>query len=199
MPPHGSHVSSSRNLQRRREIAALAARLMAEDGISDFGFAKRKAARQLGASEDDALPANTEIETELRAWQALYQGKEQASRLAAMRTAAAGLMRALARFRPYLCGSVLDGTAGRYAEIEIDLYPESAKDVEIFFLDAALDFAHREVRRALSGAPEMALALEWDDIPVRLHIYPANAERNTSRQSRAHLAQVESLLAGEAS
>ena len=52
----------------RREIAALAARMMAEDGISDFGFAKRKAARQLGVTERDALPNNDEIEAELRAW-----------------------------------------------------------------------------------------------------------------------------------
>ena len=47
MPSH-AHVSRSGGL--RREIAALAARMMAEDGISDFGFAKRKAARQLGGT-----------------------------------------------------------------------------------------------------------------------------------------------------
>ena len=40
----------------RRNIAALAARLMAEDGIADYGLAKRKAARQLGAPETEALP-----------------------------------------------------------------------------------------------------------------------------------------------
>ena len=40
--PHRSNL--------RREIAALAARMIAEDGISDYGFAKRKAARQALAS-----------------------------------------------------------------------------------------------------------------------------------------------------
>jgi hypothetical protein len=184
-------------VQRRREIAALAARLMAEDGVSDFGFAKRKAARQLGASDTEALPANAEIETELRAWQALYQGQEQARRLAAMRVAALGLMRELARFRPYLRGAVLDGTAGRYADIELDLYPESGKDVEIFLLETAPGFEHCELRRNVPNAPEMALALEWDDLPVKLFVYPAKAERSTSRQGRAPLAQVESLLVGE--
>jgi len=62
--------------------------MMAEDGISDFGFAKRKAARQLGANDADALPTNAEIEAELRAWQALYQDEEQAERLLEMRRAA---------------------------------------------------------------------------------------------------------------
>jgi len=187
-----------RGTQRRREIAALAARMMAEDGIDDFGFAKRKAARQLGASEgaSESLPTNAEIETELRRWQTLYQGEELCERLTSMRQAAAGLMRLLDEFRPYLTGGALDGTAGRYAEIEIDLFPESAKDVEIFLLNAAFPFEHREVRKP--DAPEAVLTLEWEEIPARLSIYPAPAERNR-RQPRARLAQVEALIAASVS
>jgi len=185
-----------RGAQRRREIAALAARMMAEDGIDDFGFAKRKAARQLGAGEGESLPTNAEIEMELRQWQTLYQSEELFLRLTSMRRAAVGLMRLLDGFRPYLTGGVLDGTAGRYAEIEIDLFPESAKDVEIFLLDAAFSFEHREVRKP--EAPEAVLTLEWEDIPVRLSIYPAPAER-TRRQPRARLTQVEALIAASAS
>jgi len=185
-----------RGAQRRLEIAALAARMMAEDGIDDFGFAKRKAARQLGAGEAAgvSLPTNAEIEMELRRWQTLYQGEELPQRLADMRRTAAGLMRLLDEFRPYLTGGALDGTAGRYAEIEIDLFPESAKDVEIFLLNASLPYEHREVRKTSPDAPEAVLALEWEDIPARLSIYPAPAER-TRRQPRARLAQVEALIA----
>jgi hypothetical protein len=178
----------------RREITALAARMMAEDGVGDFGFAKRKAARQLGASDTESLPTNAEIEAELRAWQTLYQGNEQLERLASMRASALSLMRLLDDFHPYLTGGALDGTAGRYAEIEIDLFPESAKEVEIFLLNAEFDFEHREVRKPAPGAPEMVFALEWEDIPARLSIYPAGAERNR-RQPRARIAQVEALLA----
>ena len=79
--------------------------MMAEDGISDFGFAKRKAAKQLGATDADSLPNNTEIETELRAWQALYQDDEQAERLFEMRSAAVDVMQMLAPFRPFMCGA----------------------------------------------------------------------------------------------
>lgn len=190
------HGFPPRGAQRRREIAALAARMMAEDGIDDFGFAKRKAARQLGATEGSSefLPTNAEIETELRRWQTLYQSEELPERLADMRGAAAGLMRLLDGFRPYLTGSALDGTAGRYAEIELDLFPESAKDVEIFLLDNALAFEHRETRKTLHDAPEEVLLMEWEDIPARLSIYPAPAERSR-RQARARLAQVEALIA----
>ena len=190
-----SHAHASRSGTLRREIAALAARMMAEDGISDFGFAKRKAARQLGAVDSEVLPNNAEIEVELRAWQALYQDEEQPQRLFEMRSAAVDIMRLLEDFRPYLTGGALDGTAGRYSELEIDLYPESAKEVEIFFLNHDVAYEHREPRRPAPDAPEAILTFDWDDLPVRLSIYPASAERRGRRsQERARLAQVEALL-----
>lgn len=191
--PTSAHAS--RVAAVRREIASLAARMMAEDGISDFGFAKRKAARQLGVGDTVALPNNAEIEAELRAWQALYQDDEQADRLLEMRLAAVSLMRLLAEFRPYLTGGALDGTAGRYSELEIELFPESAKEVEIFFLNQDFAYEHREPRRPAPHAPEAILAFDWEDVPVRLSIYDAGAERAGKRgQERARLAQVEALL-----
>ena len=47
-------------------IAQQAARLMAEDGIHDYAYAKKKAGRQLGAHENSVLPTNAEIEEEIR-------------------------------------------------------------------------------------------------------------------------------------
>jgi len=184
----------------RREIAALAARMMAEDGISDFGFAKRKAARQLGAGESESLPNNTEIEAELRAWQALYQDEEQTERVREMRRVAVAVMRLMLEFRPYLTGGALDGTAGRYSEVEIELYPESTKEVEIFFLNENIAYEHREPRRATPGAPEAILAFEWEQVPVRLSLYGAHAERGGRRGAeRARLPAVEALLNAERS
>jgi len=173
--------------------------MMAEDGISDFGFAKRKAARQLGAVDSEVLPNNTEIEAELRAWQALYQDEEQPQRLFEMRSAAVEIMRQLDEFRPYLTGGALDGTAGRYSELEIDLFPESAKEVEIFFLNQDVSYEHREPRRPAPNTPEAILTFDWGDVPVRLSIYPASAERHGRRgQERARLAQVEALIERDA-
>ncbi|NMG33431.1 hypothetical protein GRF61_03095 [Azoarcus sp. TTM-91] len=190
-----SRPASPRTGNLRREIAALAARMMAEDGIADFGFAKRKAARQLGATESEALPNNAEIEAELRAWQALYQDEEQAERLLEMRSAAVEIMRLLTPFRPYLTGGALDGTAGRYSELEIEAYPESAKEVEIFFLNQDFPYEHREPRRPAPNTPEAILSFDWNEVPVRLSLYSAGAERSGRRsQERARLSQVEALL-----
>lgn len=188
-----AHALKAGNL--RREIASIAARMMAEDGISDFGFAKRKAARQLGVSELESLPTNAEIETELRAWQALYQDEEQTERIHEMRVAAVGVMTMLEQFHPYLTGGALDGTAGRYSEVEIDIYPESAKELEIFFLNQNMAYEHREPRRAMAHPPEAILCFDWGEVPVRLSVFDQNAERAGRRSTeRARLPAVEALL-----
>src|SRR3954469_24914729 len=91
----------------RAQIAATAARIMAEDGVDDFALAKRKAARQLGADEGQGLPANHEVEAELEAYRALYQADEHPDRIAELRRVALDAMRALEPFSPYLTGAVL--------------------------------------------------------------------------------------------
>jgi len=48
-----------------------------------------------------SLPANEEIEAELRAYLALYQAEEHPERLAELRRAALDAMRALEQFNPY--------------------------------------------------------------------------------------------------
>jgi len=183
----------------RRNIAALAARLMAEDGIADYGLAKRKAARQLSAPETEALPNNAEIEAELRAYHAIYQETEQRERLDEMRRAAVEVMRVLDPFRPYLTGSVLDGTAGRFAEIELEAFPDSSKDVEIYLLNRKMPFEQSEPRRGGSETAECVLTFDWDGLPVRLSLYGPDAERAQKRRNgrpagRARLPAVENLL-----
>lgn len=185
----------------RREIASVAARLMAEDGISDYGYAKRKATKALGASDAEALPTNEEIEAELRLYQSLYQDDEQPQRLHALRQTAVEVMELLAEFRPYLTGAVLDGTAGRYAGVEIDLYADSAKDVEIALLSRNIAYDPNENTRNRPDSPEAQLSVDWDGIPVRLSIYPYIAERRQHRNphtgrapARARLEAVAALL-----
>ncbi len=172
--PRRKLASSSSGSHLRRAIATAAARLMAEEGIGDYGTAKRKAARSLGASEGEALPTNEEIETELRAWQSLYQEDEQRERVHDLRTIALEVMQLLAEFHPYLTGGALDGTAGRYSAVEIDLYADSSKDVEIALLSHGISYDTMDNRRIGLDAQ---LRLDWNDFPVLISIYPPVAER----------------------
>src|SRR5688500_1307708 len=171
----------------RARIAAAAARIMAEDGIDDFALAKRKAAKSLGAPTTEALPGNDEIEAELKAYLALYQAEEHPQRIAELREAALGAMLELERFHPYLTGPVLKGTAGPYAEIELQLFPESAKEVEMFLLERNIAFETQETRR-YSGDRVHAVSvftLLWDDAPLKLSVFDPRDERVALKTSQA--------------
>jgi hypothetical protein len=171
----------------RARIAAAAARIMAEDGVDDFALAKRKAARQIGADAGQGLPANEEIEAELEAYRELYQAEEHPERIAELRHVALDAMRALERFTPYLVGPVLKGIAGPYGEIELHVFPESAKEVEIFFLEQGLQFDTHEVKRYSGGRsrPVSVFSLTWEGLPLKVSVFDPRDERVTVKTSQA--------------
>jgi hypothetical protein len=197
---------TNRQTDLRARIAAAAARIMAEDGVDDFAVAKRKAARQLGATDTHALPRNDEIEAELRSYRALYQAEEHPHLVQELRRVALDAMQALEQFNPYLTGPVLTGNAGPYAEIDLQLFPDSAKEVEIFLLDRGLTFTTKEARR-YSGDRARAvslISLTWEGVPLRLSVLDPRDERVTLKTSqagkvmeRAGIAEVSALLSGE--
>lgn len=158
----------------RSAIAAAAARLMAEDGISDYHHAKKKAARQLGLPEHTAFPDNAEVEAELRAYRSLYQDEGHAELLSALRHSALELLELLVDFNPWLTGSVLDGTAGEHSHIDILLFADSAKEVEIFLLNRGIDVNHVDPR---SDKVEAVLQIETDTVDANLVILSPQLER----------------------
>jgi hypothetical protein len=188
----------------RIRIAAAAARIMAEEGIDDFALAKRKAARRLGAADSEALPGNDEVEVELRDYLALYQADEHPARIVELRRAALEAMRALEHFSPYLTGPVLAGLAGPYAEIELQLFPESSKEVELFLLERNIAYEASDERR-YTGDRARAVAvisLAWQGQPLRLSVFDPRDERAALKTSlagrvaaRAGIAEVASLVA----
>jgi hypothetical protein len=190
----------------RARICAQAARLMAEDGIEDFALAKRKAARQLGAPATESLPGNEEIEAELRAYRALYQADEHAQRVDELRHIALDAMLALERFTPYLTGPVLAGIAGPYAEIELQLFPESTKEVELFLLDQGVAYSTQEGRRFAGDQARAVsvLSLDWQGTRLKLSVFDKRDERLALKTSqagrvadRAGIAEVTALLADD--
>jgi hypothetical protein len=164
--------------QLRAQIAAAAARLVAQDG-ADYGTAKRKAARQvLGVDAPAArfLPDNAQIEDEVRTYQALFQGPAQAARLAALRTRALEVMDALAEFNPYLTGAVLNGTAGEHHDIHLQLFADSAKEVQIFLLNRNVNIEISETPH-FKGArydPVETVSFLWHKEAVHAELYDLN-------------------------
>lgn len=156
--------------QMRERIAHLAARLMAVDGIDDYALAKRKAARQAGAPDTRNLPNNDEVEHALRAYQQLYQADEQRDRLRHLRQRARDMMELLARFDPYLSGAVLSGSAGKYSDIDLLLFTDSMKDVELFLMDRRIAYRSGERRihigEELRRVPNFSVSTEDADFDI---------------------------------
>lgn len=179
----------------REQIAHCAARLMAQDHIDDFAMAKRKAIRQLGLPEGKHLPTNSEIETALRQYRELYQpGHNQV--VTHLRRTALQVMDQFAEFKPYLTGSVLSGLAGEHSDINLVIYTDNAKAVEVFCLNRGL--AYRLEGGSEATYPTLAFYAEGS--LVRLSVRPRNDERTWARgttesHERARAAQVEALLA----
>lgn len=187
----GNHAPLS-----RRAIAAHAARLMAVDGVNDIGAAKRKAARQLGFVQSDALPSNEDVETELRAYHRLFQANEHGARLAYMREVAMELMTVLTRHRPYLTGPVWDGTAARGAAIDIDLFTDSAKQLEISLIDAGVCYRTQESKHFFPAERRKIplILLDYRDMAVRLKVFGENDLRGALARGSSGLAPRGDLL-----
>lgn len=186
----------------RQLVAQLAASMMAEEGIADYAFAKRKAARQLGMTDVKCLPGNAEIESELRIHQGIYHAEEHAAALHRLRAEALVTMRLLERFDPQLTGPVLDGTAGRHAETDIHLFADSDKEVEIFLLNNKISYQTGQKSYHYGGERRKVpvFTLEGPSGPIRLIIFSSEDARMPPRNaaggavSRARPLAVENLL-----
>ncbi|WP_202635705.1 hypothetical protein [Rugosibacter aromaticivorans] len=177
----------------RRAIAIAAARLMAEDGLTDYAAAKRKAARSLGAENGEGLPTNEEVQIELRAYQLIYQEDEQNDRLQALRQTALRAMQLLNEFQPRLTGAVLDGTAARYSPIHLQLVADSSKDVEIWLLTNQITFDTEPLLHQNPRGPEDRFVLDIDDTLVLVDVF--SGQRRHGAAPSAAMSEVKTLLA----
>ncbi len=132
------------------ELAAVAARLVVEEGL-EYAGAKRKAARALGSRAE--LPGSEAVESEVRAYLALYCAHTQPAELRALRQLALRWMVRLAAFRPHLGGAAWRGTATRLSALHLDLYCDDPKAMELALINlgiaydsASLPHAHRDHR-----------------------------------------------------
>ena len=122
------------------EIASAAARLVVDEGM-EYAQAKRKAARQFGATRGrPELPSNEQVEDEVRSYLALFHADTQPAELRTLREQALRWMRRLADFRPYLGGAVWRGTATRLSAIHLDLYCDDPKSAEIALINMGVDY-----------------------------------------------------------
>lgn len=196
----------------RAEIAAVAARLIADEG-ADWVGARRQAARiVLGAAIDrrSRVPDNEEIESALRAHLRTFAADSHPLLLAALRRAALAVMERWAAFDPQLVGGVLNGTATEHSTLGFELFVDSAKDVEIALLNAGLDYqavaadpddtpAPQEILTFILPTPRnVGLPPRMASIDVKLTIFERKAMRVAPRSRPAEPGQHPIEAAGRA-
>lgn len=192
----------------RRALAQEAARIMAEHGVDDYGFAKRKAAERLGVGEHAVLPKNSEIEAALIEYQRLFAADSHATSLESQRRAAIEAMQLLEPFEPRLVGAVLTGSATAHQEILLHVFCDAAESVYFRLLDAGIPYRVGE-RRVRMNAERVvsypAVEFTVDGFEVEATVFPKDGIRQSPLSptdgrpmKRVGVHDVEMLLAGEA-
>ena len=184
------------------EVSYRAARLIAEEGILSVALALQKAARQMGVTERASLPSELEVQSALKTQQALFQADSQPQECFSLRRTAVEVMRWLDGFSPRLVGSVLDGSANRFSQIELEVVLEDAKQLEMFLLNAEVRFEIRNCRASPLHHVKLQRAgglyeLSIEGVAICITLFPHHAaqfSRSVNRPMRARLAEVEALL-----
>lgn len=128
----------------RLTIANEAARIIQEQGLSDFRFAKEKAIERLGFKGNGALPSNQEIEKALAERNRIFKSDTHSQNLVRLRSAALRAMKALCAFDVLLVGPVLSGNVTDHSCVDLHLFADSQESVGLAL--TALGIRHRSVQ-----------------------------------------------------
>ncbi len=178
---------------------------MAEHGVRDFLFAKRKAAERFGVVDGSGLPRNTEIEEAVAEYQRLFGGEEHVESLLAQRLAAVEAMRYLEGFQPRLVGPVLNGTATEHSDVQLHVFADRAESVAFRLMDNGVPYEIGEKRVKMNAERQLqqpSLHFEIDAQPIEVVVFPVDGIRQAPvspvdgrPMRRADLAEVEALVA----
>ena len=176
--------------QLRLQITNLAAKLMYEEGISQYFDAKRIAAKRLlkqgggGNIWFKDLPSNGEISNALNRLADLHEGDARHGTLFAMRMIALDIMENLMPFKPRLIGSVSTGRIRNGSDIDIHVFTDDIESLECHIKSLAWHYETEQVAIQTSGKIEMFTHIHIDYyFPVELSVYPTRQLRIQVRSS----------------
>jgi len=198
--------SNTNDIRMRQRLAVEAARIMAEEHLSDFYKAKQKAAARLGATNPRNLPRNDEIERALVEYQRLFRADSQPARLRRLRETALRAMELLARFNPRLVGPVLRGTADEHSEVTLHVFADTSEEIGLFLMEQGIPHQQCDKRVAMAkGESTLYPGYRFiaEEAPILLVVFPIRGIRQALRSEvdgrpaqRAALSEVRALLEG---
>jgi hypothetical protein len=181
---------------------------MAEHGIDDYAFAKKKAAARLGVSELGALPTNVEIDDALAEYQRLFVADDHFDLLSAQRRCAIAAMQLLQAFNPRLVGPVLGGTATAHQTITLHVFADSVEQISLELLDRKVPYRLMEQRVRVTAERHQQCAvfcLNYLEFEIEAIVFPEDGIRQAPMSAsdgrpmrRGTLKEVQALLAAQA-
>ena len=168
------------NLKKiRLTVANKAAELIAEEGITDYHFAKTKAAKCLGFSAKEKLPSNNEIDEALIAYKNIYH-KANFAIIQELKKITLKYMKLFEEFNPHAPSQILEGYISKYPTIEINLYHDDIKAVEYILLNNQIHFETTDISLYGKGSKKKSnrnlpiYKIESDLMPIQLKVFEAN-------------------------
>lgn len=161
-------------------IAQEAARIIVEEGLTDFRLAKQKAAERLGLPLKTPLPKNVDIEAAVLEYQRLFGGRDYSDRVRRMRQTALQAMRMLSGFDPRLVGGAVSGAVSEAHRVQLHVFADKPELLDAFFHDRGIVFEQDEREyRYPDGRTEVVplVRFEAGDIGVDVAAFAPGEER----------------------
>ena len=168
----------------RSIVASRAAEIIMEEGVTDYLFAKKKAAKSLGLLTSDNLPSNHEIDNALKEYQNIFQEQIDSETIVKIKKEALNIMTLFKDFNPHLTGQLLEGLIPKFPKIQINLFTDNLKEVEYILLNKniAFDIKDKLYQEKLSKKKSTktipAFILEGLWFPIELKVYFENDIRS---------------------
>jgi len=135
---------SSKNI--KLSVANLAAQMIMEEGIKDYFFAKKKAAKSLGLNENVSLPTNLQIDKAIEEFHKIFNQDTNIEFLEHFKDQALNVMDLFKGFKPHLMNELTKGIIPKFPEIKINLFADNIKDIEYVLLNSEISYEFSETK-----------------------------------------------------
>jgi hypothetical protein len=168
---------SSKNI--KLSVANLAAQMIMEEGIKDYFFAKKKAAKSLGLNENVSLPTNIQIDKAIEEFHKIFNQDTNIEFLEHFKDQALNVMDLFKSFKPHLMNELTKGIIPKFPEIKINLFADNIKDIEYVLLNSEISYEFSETKmykksgkNSIKSVP--TIYLDSLHIPAEIKIYFEN-------------------------
>jgi hypothetical protein len=176
-------------------IAQRAAQLICNHQQSDPKLASQQAILELGFSKKEAPPSAAEIEAAIADYRQLFSPNYDLD-LLNLRQKSLALLDFFKQFQPFLVGSVLKGSASKHSDINLLIFSDDPKAIEIFLLNQQIDYSCKEKKTQYRQTDSPAIAFWFDSTQVHLQVLPSTARHQTTKKvDRANYEQLKQLIA----